>query len=119
MEETQQLVNAIINGIQEKKGKSVVCVDLRGIPTSPCAYFVICNGGSPQQVDALVDSVEEYTHKECGENPTTIAGRANCEWVAMDYGTVMVHVFLPESREFYDLENLWDDAEITEIADLD
>lgn len=119
MEETQKLVSTIIDGIQEKKGRGIVMVDLRHIITAPCSYFVICTAGSPQQVDAITDSVEEFTHKHVGENPAAIAGRANCEWVAMDYGTVMVHIFVPDAREHYDLENLWDDAEITQIADLD
>ncbi len=119
MEETQQLVQTIIDGIQEKKGRGIVTVDLRNIDTAPCAYFVICNGGSPQQVDAITDSVEEFTGKHLGEKPSAIAGRSNAEWVAMDYGTVMVHIFVPDAREYYDIEHLWDDANLTEIADLD
>lgn len=119
MEETQQLVNSIIEGIQEKKGRDIVTVDLRNIITAPCAYFVICTGGSPQQVQAVSDSVEEFARKQNHEKPAAVAGLQNAEWVAMDYGTVMVHVFLPEAREHYDLENLWDDAEITELANLD
>lgn len=119
MAETSQLVSTIIDGIQEKKGRHVVTVDLRNIDTAPCAYFVLCTGGSPQQVDAITDSVEEFTGKKVQEKPAAIAGRNNCEWVAMDYGTVIVHIFLPEAREFYDLEHLWSDAGITEIADWD
>lgn len=116
---TQQLVNTIIEGIQEKKGKGVVTVNLRKIDTAPCAFFVICQGGSPQQVDAITDSVEEFTGKKLNEKPAAIAGRENAEWVAMDYGTVMVHVFVPEARLHYDLEHLWDDADMKEIPDLD
>lgn len=119
MEETQQLVNTIIEGIQEKKGRDIVTVDLRNIVTAPCAYFVICTGGSPQQVQAVTESVEEFTRKRTHEKPAAVAGRQNAEWVAMDYGTVMVHVFLPEARNHYDLENLWDDADIVELANLD
>lgn len=118
MEETQQLVNTIIDGIQEKKGRSIVTANLGNIITAPCSYFVICTAGSPQQVDAITDSVEEFTGKHLREKPAAIAGRENGEWVAMDYGTVMVHIFLPEAREHYDLENLWDDAELTQVADL-
>lgn len=119
MEETQKLVDAIVEGIQEKKGRDIVTIDLRKIITAPCSYFVICTGGSPQQVDAITDSVEEFARKQANEKPAAIAGRENSEWVAMDYGTVMVHVFLAEAREHYDLENLWDDAELTQIANLD
>ena len=113
MEETQQLVNTIIDGIQEKKGRSIVTANLSNIITAPCSYFVICTAGSPQQVDAITDSVEEFTGKHLREKPAAIAGRENGEWVAM------VHIFLPEAREHYDLENLWDDAELTQVADLD
>lgn len=119
MEETQQLVNAIIDGIQEKKGRDIVVVNLQHIITAPSNFFVICTGGSPQQVDAITDSVEESARKHCGEKPAAIAGRENAEWVAMDYGTVIVHTFLPEAREHYDLETLWDDAELTQVADID
>ncbi len=119
MEETQHLVNTIIDGIQEKKGRGIVTVDLRQIVTAPCAYFVICTGNSPQQVEAIAESVEEFARKRVQEKPSAVAGLRNAEWVAMDYGTVMVHVFLPEAREHYDLENLWDDAELTQVEDLD
>lgn len=119
MEETQLLVNSIIDGIQEKKGRGIVTVDLRHIITAPCAYFVICTAANPLQVDAIADSVEEFARKQAHEKPANIAGRQNAEWVAMDYGSVMVHIFVPEAREHYDLENLWDDAELTEVADLD
>ena len=118
-ETTQHLVNTIVEGIQEKKGKGIVTVDLTKIITAPCACFVICQGGSPQQVDAITDSVEEFTRKKANEKPAAIAGRGNAEWVAMDYGNVMVHIFVPEAREHYDLEHLWDDALTDTIPDLD
>ena len=75
MATTQQLVDTIIEGIHEKKGRSVVTVNLQKIDTAPCAYFVIATGGSPQQVDAIVDSVEEMTGKRMNEKPAAIAGR--------------------------------------------
>ena len=74
MEETQKLVNTIIDGIQEKKGRGIVTVDLRNIITAPSSYFVICTGGSPQQVDAITDSVEEFARKQAGEKPAAAAG---------------------------------------------
>ncbi len=116
---TEQLVETIIKGIQEKKGRGIVTVDMRGIETAPAAYFVLCNGGSPQQVQAIEDSVEEFARKEAQEKPAKVAGMQNAEWVAMDYGTVMVHIFLPDARDFYDLESLWDDAKVTTVPDLD
>lgn len=119
MEETQQLVSAIVEGVREKKGRDIAIVDMRDIRTAPSSYFVICTAGSPIQVDAITDSVEEFARKQAGEKPAAIAGRQNAEWVAMDYGTVIVHVFVREAREHYDLENLWDDASLTRLPDED
>lgn len=117
MNDTIQLTEAIVAGIKEKKGHDIVIADLSAIETAPCKTFVICNGGSPQQVDALVDSIEETARKQAGEKPAAICGRENSEWVALDYGTVMVHVFLPEPREYYDLEHLWEDAQTEHLPD--
>ena len=57
--------------------------------------------------------------KELGEKPSQVAGLENAQWVAMDYGEAMVHIFLPDERQYYDLEHLWDDANLTEVPDLD
>lgn len=67
----------------------------------------------------MTDSVEEYARKQAGEKCAAIAGRNNAEWVAMDYGTAMVHIFIPEARDHYDIEHLWEDAELTEVPNLD
>ena len=119
MEEQTQLVEAIIKGIQEKKGSEIVVSDLTSILTAPCKYFVICQGNSPQQVEAITRSVEEMARTQAGEKPAAIVGRTQAQWVAMDYGTVIVHIFLPEKRHFYNLETLWEDAKITEVPNLD
>ena len=119
MEQTKSLIEAIIQGIQEKKGKEITTVDLHHIVTAPCSCFVICTCGSPQQVSAVCDSVEEFTRKLVQQKPSAIAGRQNGLWVAMDYGTVMVHIFLEEARGYYELEKLWDDAELPQYPDID
>ena len=116
---THDLVDIIIDGIQEKKGRDIVVADLSSIITAPTQAFVVCTAGSPSQVDSIVDSVENFARTRAGERPAAIAGRDNKMWVAMDFGTVMVHIFLPEYREYYDIEHLWDDAAITQIPDLD
>lgn len=112
-----KLVAAIVDGIKEKKGEKIVIADLTAIETAPCAYFVIGQGNSPQQVEAITDSVEEQARLQAAEKPAAVAGLENAEWVAMDYGDVIVHVFLPEARQFYDLEHLWEDAMLTELPD--
>lgn len=119
MEQVKKLVEAITKGIQEKKGSNITLVNLNGIEGAICHYFIICQGNSPSQVEAITDSVEEFARVEAQEKPVNIVGLDNAQWVAMDYTDVMVHVFLPEVREFYDLENLWQDAKITRISDLD
>ena len=119
MEETKQLVQTIIKGIQEKKGSNVVVADLNGIDSTICRYFVICQGNSPTQVEAIADSIGEMARKELKEKPTHVVGLENAQWVAMDYTDVLVHVFLPDVREYYDLEHLWEDATLTTIPDLD
>ena len=119
MNTTKDLVKSIIEGIQEKKGHNIVVADLTHIITAPCEYFVICSANSPQHVDSIWDAVEEFARKQAHEKPSAVAGTDNSVWVAMDYGTVMVHIFVPETREHYDLEHLWEDAALTEVPDLD
>ncbi len=119
MEQVQKLVESITKGIQEKKGSNITVVDLSGIEGAICHYFVICQGNSPQQVEAITDSIEETTRKEASEKPVHVIGLTNAQWVAMDYIDVMVHVFLPETRSYYNLENLWEDAKLTRIPDFD
>ena len=119
MDETKDLVKKITEGIQEKKGRNIVIADLTNIEDTICKYFVICPGNSPSQVGAIVDSIKEFTRKGADSKPFAVDGLRNAEWVAMDYSDVLVHVFLPEVRSFYNLEHLWADAKLTQIPDLD
>ena len=119
MEQTIQLVETIKKGIQEKKGQHIVVADLQGIDGAIARYFVICQGNSPAQVEAITESIGEVARKELDEKPARVAGLENAQWVAMDYGDVLVHVFLPDVRSYYDLEHLWEDAELIQVPDLD
>ncbi len=119
MNDTKVLIEKIKEGIQEKKGKKIIVADLTSIEDTICKYFVICQGNSPSQVSAIVDSIKEFTRKGADSKPYAIDGLRNAEWVAMDYADVLVHVFLPETRDFYNLEHLWADAKLTQIPDLD
>ena len=114
-----ELVETIIKGIQEKKGQHIVVADLQNIEGTITNYFVICQGNSPSQVEAITESIGDMARKQMGEKPSQVAGLENAQWVAMDYADVMVHIFLPDVRAYYDLEHLWDDARLTEIEDLD
>ena len=110
------LAEMIIKGIQEKKGKDIVCLDLRNIDNSVSDFFVICEGTSTTQVEAIARSIEETVTKSAGEKPWHSEGKENAEWILMDYVSVVVHVFQNEVRSFYNLEGLWADAEIQKIA---
>lgn len=119
MEQTKELLERIKEGIQEKKGKNIIVADLTKIPERSCDYFVICEGSTPTQTSAIYDSVEDMVRTKAHVKPTHTAGQQNAIWIAMDYVDVMVHIFLPEARQHYDIEHLWEDAELTKIPDID
>jgi len=111
------LLRSVIKGIYNKKGLDVLKIDLRRFENRISDYFVICHGSSVTQVDSICDSVEDIVRKEAGEKPMHIEGLDNCFWVLLDYGNVVVHIFLEEYRNFYSLESLWADATIEKIED--
>lgn len=113
---SEVLVNEIIKGIQEKKGNQIVCLNLKKIDASVCDYFIICEGNSRTQVDAIARSVEEMTRKELKEKPYHSEGYENAEWIVIDYVNVVVHIFQRHIRDFYKLEDLWADAEVRQVA---
>lgn len=119
MTENETLVQAIVEGMQEKKAHEIVHVDMNAIEDATTGDFVICSGNSTMQVDAIADSVREYVEEKLGSHPFNYDGYQNSQWIVLDYGSVYVHVFLPEFRERYRLEELWADAKLTQIADLD
>lgn len=119
MKENRQLLDSIISGIQEKKGKNITTIDLRGMPGVICDYFVICEGNTPTQVAALAESVEHVVKTNIKESPIRVQGQQLAEWVGIDYGDIIVHIFLPELRSFYNIENLWSDAKSEKIANED
>ncbi len=114
----EQLSAAIIEGIQNKKGHNIVTVNLESLPEAPCDRFVIAEGWSSTQVSAIADEVEDFVRKSVGAKPFAVDGKENAEWVAMDYGQIIVHIFGREPRAFYDIEHLWEDGEITEIPEI-
>ncbi|MDD3787227.1 MAG: ribosome silencing factor [Petrimonas sp.] len=115
MKQKNNLLQSIIEGIQEKKGKNITTIDLKKIAGSVCDHFVICEGNTPTQVSALAESVEEIVKKNTDESPIRVQGKQRSEWIGMDYGSVIVHIFLPELRTFYNLDNLWEDANMEKI----
>ena len=110
-----QLITTIIAGIEEVKGKEIVILDLRDIENTVCDYFIVCEGTSNTQVNAVVNSIQKQVSKTIKDKPWHIEGTDNAEWVLMDYVNVVVHVFQKHVREYYDIESLWGDAKTTVI----
>lgn len=110
--ESEILSSLIIKGIQDKKGKDIVQLDLSKIQNAICDSFIICHGTSRVQVEALADAIEHEVKKAVGINPSHREGFENAEWILLDYFSVVVHIFQEKIRGFYKLENLWADAGI-------
>ncbi len=110
------LADAIVQGILEVKGKNVSILNLKSIHNRVCDYFIICQADSNTQVNAIAGSVEEMVKKLTGERPYRKEGFENSEWILVDYVTVVVHIFQSQIRNYYNLESLWADAEVREIA---
>ena len=114
--DTDELVEAVVTGMLEKKGNSVVVMDLRPTGTGLADFFVVCHGDTAVQVEALARSVEDEVFKKCGESAIFKEGYTNSEWILIDYISVVVHIFLKDRREFYGIERFWADAAIRDVA---
>ena len=111
-----QLVEEIILGIENVKGEEIHKLDLRELDNTPCDFFIICSGNSNTQVSAIVNSITKTVSKTIKEKPFHTEGLENAEWVLIDYVNVVVHVFQKQIREYYNIEELWGDANTTQIA---
>lgn len=116
-EQTTSLLDAIVEGMQDKKAKHITVINLSKLENRVADYFVICDADSNTHVSAIADSVEETAMKATGEKPYHSEGYQNSEWILVDYVNIVAHVFLRETREFYNIEGLWADGEVTNIAD--
>ena len=112
------LAKVIVEGMQENKAKEIVCLNLKEIETAVCDYFIICHGTSNTHVSAIANSVIDETIKNINDKPFNREGLENGEWILLDYGNVVVHVFQREIRAFYNIEKLWGDADIDHIKDI-
>ena len=111
--------NIAISAIQDRKGYDISVLDLSQVDGAPTGQFIICSGKSTTQVGAIAENIMEEIRKQTGEKPINYDGFKNSQWIVIDYGDTMVHVFLPETRAFYRLEQLWSDAETTLIPNED
>lgn len=117
MGNNNELVNCITEAILDKKGREVVNIDLMRLGYAMCDNFIVCHGDSTTQVHAIAESVEEKVTASTGIKLIHREGTENAQWILLDYGVVVVHVFLKEARDYYKLENLWGDADITIIKE--
>lgn len=110
-----QLITEIIKGIEQVKGQNISILDLREIENTVCDYFIVCEGNSNTQVNAITGSIQKTVSKALKDKPWHVEGEMNSEWILIDYVNVVVHVFQKHIREFYDIESLWGDAKTTMI----
>lgn len=112
-----KIFKTIIHAIQEKKGESIVSLDLRKIPEAVADFFIICQANSNTQLRAIADFIEEEVKRACIELPYKHEGRQAQQWILIDYVNIVVHIMLPEPRKFYQLEEMWSDAQVMEHQD--
>lgn len=115
--DAEKLSEAIVKGMLEKKASDIVVMDLRKVKNAVADFFVICSGSSDKQLEAISESIDEQVFKIVKEKPWHMEGKNNKEWMILDYISVVSHIFRKDRRQFYALEKLWGDAEITEIED--
>ncbi|MFT3682500.1 MAG: ribosome silencing factor [Ferruginibacter sp.] len=105
-----KIFKTIIHAIQDKKGENIISLDLRNIPEAVSDFFIICEANNTTQLKAIADFVEAEVKQKCGELPYKHEGRQALQWILIDYVNIVVHVMLPETRKFYQLEEMWSDA---------
>ena len=116
MHQSKEMARIAWNALSDKKGEDIKIIDITGISVL-ADYFIIANGNSDRQVNALVDNVEEELHK-AGYPLRQREGQASGSWVLLDFGDIIVHVFDKENRLFYDLERIWKDGKDISAEDL-
>jgi ribosome-associated protein len=109
---SSKIFKCIINAIQEKKGEKIVSLDLRKIPEAVADFFIICEATTNTQLKAIADSVEHMVKDNCDETPYKQEGRQAQQWILIDYVNIVVHVMLPDTRKFYQLEEMWSDSSV-------
>ncbi len=112
-DDAASIINQVVSAMQDKKAKEIISLDLSDIHNAATQYFVICHGTSKTHVEAIYDNILEKVTVNCGVHPFHREGYENSEWILIDYFDVVVHVFLEETRNFYNLESLWADAKLT------
>lgn len=107
-----KIFKTIIKAIQDKKGENIVSLDLRKIHEATSDFFIICEANNTTQLKAIADHVEYEVKTNCGELPYKSEGKTAAQWLLIDYINIVVHIMHPESRRFYQLEEMWSDADV-------
>lgn len=116
MEQAKEMVKLAISALEDKKGEDIRVIDIHEVSVL-ADYFLIASGGNANQVQAMTDSVEEALGKT-GYRCRQIEGYQSANWILMDYGDIIVHVFCREDRLFYDLERIWRDGKVVELSEF-
>lgn len=107
-----KVIDTIVDGIDDIKGENITLLDFTQIDNSVCEYFIICSAKSNTQVNAIASNVEKKLRNELKERPISVEGTDNAQWILMDYGNIIVHVFQQQYRDYYDIESMWGDAKV-------
>ena len=113
-----EITELVIDSIQDIKGKNILKLDLRELDDAPADYFIICEGDSTTQISAIADNIVYRAKSELGLYPSHVEGKQHANWILVDFFDVIVHVFYPETRRFYEIEDLWSDAKTTEYQNI-
>ena len=115
---TEQVKELVVQSIQDKKGADIVCLDLRKINEAITDYFIICEADSTVQVKAIADEIYRHIKEQTGYYATHTEGYDYLEWVLLDYIDIVVHIFYKDKRKFYNLEELWGDAQVEQFQEV-
>jgi ribosome-associated protein len=116
--DVQERLALILDSIRDIKGKNILQIDLRKLDDRPADFFFICEGESTTQVSSIAGRIQQRMKQELSEFPKTATGARHANWICLDYFDIVVHIFYPETRKFYELEDLWSDGIITEYETL-
>lgn len=112
------LNDIIIDAILNLKGKNIVKLDMRRLQDAPVDFFIICEGDSTTQVKSISENISKEVNEKLNTRPDHIEGAKQSQWILVDYFNTVVHIFHPEARRFYELEEMWSDAEATQYQNL-
>lgn len=115
---SSKIFKTIIKAIQERKGERIISLDLRKVNEAVADFFIVCEATTNTQVKAIGDHVQDLVKEVCNETPFKHEGYQNAKWILVDYVNIVVHVLQPDTRKFYQLEELWSDGELLEHPDV-